>query len=140
MTELAVGQSARQRHVVVLTKNLHLPRASPRKLRTPHDASLRVFERNERKPFAHGHRAELAEAFAERARAAPRALEMQFLDALRFQSSLRAPDGPEAMCVQTSRCVIRRERRKAAQGKAAQHFERDGFRRPVRERTGDFKS
>ena len=67
-----VGEGERGR---LVADGFHPPRAAPTKLRGPGDTGLGVFERDKREPATDGHRADLAEAFAEEAGAGPGAFE-----------------------------------------------------------------
>jgi len=88
MPKFPVGQATGKTDVVVLTEDFYLPRSGPRELRTPRDASHRVLDGHERKPFAYRHGTDLAETLTEGPGSAPRAFQVKLLDALGVQPSL----------------------------------------------------
>ena len=98
VAEFPVRQPAREADIVVLAVDFHLPASRPGQLRAPANPGLRVLHGDEGKPTPHRHRADLPEAFAERRRPAPGALQVQRLDALRFQPRLprSRPSGTDA--------------------------------------------
>ena len=55
----------------VLAEDFHLPGARPCELRAPEDSGFAVLDGAEGEPLSNRHGAELAEALAERSRAAP---------------------------------------------------------------------
>ena len=95
MAELAIGLPAGNPDAVAAAKDLELPGARMRDPGPPADTGDVILDDRERKPAVGRHRADLAEALAAHAVAAPRTLEIERFEGVARRPALRAPAAAE---------------------------------------------